>query len=338
MLDPDKWLLDNRDALVSIEKWQQTVNLLAEFFAAPAAFLVQHTGKGYQVTIASEQLSNPYEAGSIIVPEANIFCRKIVETGSPLYVRHAQSDPLWDTNPEVHDDGFTSYLGVPVRWPNGSTFGTFCVMDYRQTDYQDIYLKLIHQLKDIIEADLELVEAYSNMKELAITDELTQLYNRRGCNVVCSQRMLLAKRMSIKLGMIYIDVDDFKSINDQYGHSVGDGVLVVLASSLRNCVRESDVLCRIGGDEFVALIAVNDQISDFSNLRHRIDNCFSEGLEAAKLPAATVSMGFSPVTSHSVAELLDAADMLMYEAKRSGEDRGLLDESSALHTPGSAPH
>lgn len=336
MLDPDKWLLDNRDALVSIEKWQQTVNLLAEFFSAPAAFLVQYSERGYQITIASEQSSNPYDAGSIIVPDANIFCRKIIESNNPLYVKHAQADSIWDTNSEVYEDGFTSYLGVPVRWPNGRIFGTFCVMDYRQTDYQDIYLRLIHQLKDIIEADLELVEAYSNMKELAITDELTQLYNRRGCNVVCSQRMMLAKRMSIKLGIIYLDVDNFKSINDQFGHSVGDAVLVTLATCLRNCVRESDVLCRIGGDEFVALIAVNEQDSDFSNLRHRINSSFSKGLKLAKLPAVTVSMGFSPVTSHSVTDLLDTADKLMYDAKRSATDRAV--ETSSMQPPRSTPH
>lgn len=315
MLDQQQWLLDNREALISIEKWQKTVNLLAEFFAAPAAFLVQHTDLGYQVTVASEQTSNPYAAGVVIEPEANIFCRKIVETGELLYVGHAQADPYWDTNPEVHDDGFSSYLGVPVHWPNGAIYGTFCVMDYRQTDYQDTYLKLIVQLRDILEADLELIEAYSNLKELAITDELTLLYNRRGFNVICSQRLMLAKRMSIKLGLIYIDIDDFKAINDDHGHSVGDSVLKALSSSLRGSVRESDVLCRIGGDEFVALIAVTEQEGDFDNVKNRINRHFSQQLNREGLPDVKVSMGFTPVVSQSLDQLIDQADKLMYQNK-----------------------
>ncbi len=315
MLDQQQWLLDNREALISIEKWQKTVNLLAEFFAAPAAFLVQHTDLGYQVTVASEQTSNPYAAGIVIESEANIFCRKIVETGELLYVGHAQADPYWDTNPEVHDDGFSSYLGVPVHWPNGAIYGTFCVMDYRQTDYQDTYLKLIVQLRDILEADLELIEAYSNLKELAITDELTLLYNRRGFNVICSQRLMLAKRMSIKLGLIYIDIDDFKAINDDHGHSVGDSVLKALSSSLRGSVRESDVLCRIGGDEFVALIAVTEQEGDFDNVKNRINRHFAQQLSREGLPDVKVSMGFTPVVSQSLDQLIDQADKLMYQNK-----------------------
>ncbi|MGH1374363.1 MAG: GGDEF domain-containing protein [Cellvibrionaceae bacterium] len=315
MLDQEQWLLDNREALISVEKWQKTVNLLAEFFAARAAFLVQHTHLGYQVTVASQQSSNPYAAGLVIEPSANIFCRKIVETGELLYVGHAQADPYWDSNPEVHDDGFSSYLGVPVHWPNGTIYGTFCVMDYRQTDYQDTYLKLIVQLRDILEADLELIEAYSNLKELAITDELTLLYNRRGFNVVASQRLLLAKRMSIKLGLIYIDIDDFKMINDHHGHGVGDGVLKALSSSLRGCVRESDVLCRIGGDEFVALIAVSEHQADFDSVKQRINWHFSQQLANEGLPEVSVSMGFTPVTSQSLDQLIDQADKLMYQNK-----------------------
>lgn len=315
MLDPDEWLLENREALISIDKWQKTVDLLAEFFAAPAAFLVQHTRLGYQVTIASQQKSNPYAAGTVIEPAANIFCRKIVETGELLYVRHAQADPYWDTNPEVHNDGFSSYLGVPVSWPDGTSYGTFCVMDYRKTDYQETYLKLIHQLKELLESDLALIDAYSNLKELAMTDELTLLYNRRGFNILCSQRMMLAKRMSINLGLIYIDVDDFKATNDIHGHSVGDDVLRTLSSSLRHSVRESDVLCRIGGDEFVALVALTDKSRDFFALKTRIGAHFCQQLSAKGLPPTTVSMGFVPVVSQSLDELLAQADKLMYQDK-----------------------
>ncbi|MGS0727974.1 sensor domain-containing diguanylate cyclase, partial [Shewanella sp. 0m-11] len=76
----DTFLLDNPNDLISLDKWQKTVNLLAKLFDAPAGFLVQYTKEGFQVTISSEQESNPYASGVVIEPEVNIFCRKIVET------------------------------------------------------------------------------------------------------------------------------------------------------------------------------------------------------------------------------------------------------------------
>lgn len=325
MLEQDKWLLDNQDGLVSIDKWQQTVDLLAELLSAPAAFLVQHTPQGFQVTVASRQDSNPYDAGMIVEPEANIFCRKVVESGEFLYVKHAQSDPYWDTNPEVHNDGFSSYLGTPVTWPDGTPFGTFCAMDYQQTNYPDSHLKLIHQLRDILESDLQLVAVYHDVKELAITDELTQLYNRRGFNELCNQRLLLAKRMSIELALLYIDLDHFKQVNDEYGHCIGDDILRALSKALQDSVRESDILSRIGGDEFVALIAMTDEYKGIEIVKQRIAENFQQQLNQQKLPSVTLSIGFSLADTDDVEALLNSSDQSMYQAKRKNHQNSTPD-------------
>ncbi|AQS38137.1 diguanylate cyclase (GGDEF) domain-containing protein [Shewanella psychrophila] len=311
VFETDKFLLDNPNDLISIEKWQKTVNLLAKLFDAPAGFLVQHTSSGFQVTIASEQASNPYPAGVVIEPEVNIFCRKIVETGEELYVSNAPIDPCWDTNPEVHNDGFTSYLGVPVFWPNGKGFGTFCVMDYKQTDYQETYLELIRHLKDILEADLSMLGVYEQMQKLAITDPLCGINNRRGFSVLAEQRIRLAQRTQGHLGLLYIDVDDFKSINDRHGHNVGDEVLQHLANTLEESVRHTDVIGRMGGDEFVALV-VMEQEDDLNKIELRITDGITSGVACGALPEYSVSIGHVKVDLRlDFMSLLDSADKEM---------------------------
>lgn len=314
--ETERFLLDTPHDLISIDKWQKTINLLAKLFDAPAGFLVQYTPSGFQVTIASEQDSNPYPAGVVIEPDANIFCRRIVETRTELYVANAAIEPCWDTNPEVRDDGFTSYLGVPVFWPNGEVFGTFCVMDYEETDYKDTYLELIHHLKDILEADLSMLGLYEQMQKLAITDSLSEINNRRGFLVLAEQRIKLAKRTESQLGLLYLDVDDFKLINDEHGHSVGDLVLKHIARVLKECVRQSDVIGRMGGDEFVALVVIDDE-DDMDAIRSRVLDGFKRQSDDSTLPLFSASIGGVKLElTTDVETLLEAADKDMLLRKR----------------------
>lgn len=314
--DTENWLLDSADNLISLNKWQQTVDLLAKLFDAPAGFLVQHTQAGFQVTVSSDQSSNPYPSGTLIEPDVNIFCRKIIERKEPLYVSDAPSDPYWDTNPEVHNDGFVSYLGVPVFWPNGKTFGTFCVMDFRTTSYDQTYLDLIHQLKDILESDLSLIEMYHQAQKLAITDTLTGIHNRRGFEILAEQRLILAKRVNSSLGVLYFDIDCFKEINDQFGHSVGDDVLRVVGQALQETVRSSDVVGRIGGDEFVALFSVSNE-EEPSTIQARFKRSLSEKQKASNLPQFSVSAGYSYVDlTLDINDVVKIADKAMLVKKQ----------------------
>lgn len=317
MLNKEQWLLNPDNTPFSLQSWQRTVDLLAEVFEAPASFLVQHTQDGYQATIASNQTTNPYPAGIIIPSDANIFCRKIVETGQLLYVRNAKQHSEWDTNPEVHEDGFLSYLGVPVTWPDGTPFGTFCVMDYRETDYTKVFVKLIHQLRDILEADLKLMHAYDQIKSMALTDELTGLYNRRGFLELTEQSILFARRAEHKLGLMYMDIDDFKQVNDDLGHHAGDQVLNIVAQCLKTSIRGSDTAGRLGGDEFAATVAF-DNTSDLDKICQRFYRTLAKQVSTKQLPDVQVSIGIVEIdlTKIDLDEMLQQADNKMYQDKK----------------------
>ena len=314
MIEKSQWIHET-GLPVPLEKWQQLANLLADICHAPAGFIVQHTDKGYHVTISSEHDANPYDAGAVIEPDVNLFCRKIVETNQELYVRHATCMDEWQSNPEVSEDGFNSYLGVPIHWPNENVFGTLCVMDFAKTDYAKTYKELIRHLRDLIEADLLMLENLEQMKQLAMTDELTRLYNRRGFVQVAHQRMQLSRRNDKKLMLAYLDQNNLKLINDRHNHQVGDSVLVHLASLLIQEFRQSDICARIGGDEFLVL-------TDADNEDAIQERCETINLKmqryTAELTGTAFGVSYGMVENQqqlTIEEWIDAADQAMYQDK-----------------------
>jgi len=314
----EEWLTPENQELVPLSRWQNTVNLMADLFRAPAAFIVQHGPDGFRVTIASEQEANPYPSGGIIPPDTNIFCRKIVETRKPLYVNHATADPEWETNPEVSQDGFNSYLGLPIFWPDGMPFGTICVMDFSVTHYDDTYIQLIKQFRDLVQTDLLLVQQFEQIREMALNDELTHLFNRRGFITVAEQRIQLARRNNNCLSLVFLDVDGLKVLNDNLGHEAGDVALKALARCMKSNVRGSDICARLGGDEFI-ILAETDQTDALKNICQRIENDFSETMPDNAPECTGVSYGIVQIDdlSASLECWMEKADKLMYSQKYS---------------------
>ncbi|SDG54130.1 Signal transduction histidine kinase [Limimonas halophila] len=163
--DTTTFFRDRQDTGDTVAKWQEMLTVLARVYEAPAAFVVEQQPQGYQVAAASGQESNPYPGGTIVPPETNIFCKSVIRRQAPLYVQDAPVDPFWDTNPEVHDDGFRSYLGLPVYRPDGSPFGTICVMDFGATDYTTPFQDLMVPFRDAVERDLNLLERTRELQE-----------------------------------------------------------------------------------------------------------------------------------------------------------------------------
>lgn len=166
---------------------------------------------------------------------------------------------------------------------------------------------------------LEIARLYNHIERLATTDELTQLYNRRGFFLLGEQQLKVAQRTSNNLLLIFIDVDQLKYINDHFGHKEGDHALIETAEALRATFRSADILARISGDEFVVLAFPSAGMGAgrlLERLQHEIDliNARKE-----RLFDLSVSAGFavwSSGQSGSLDELLTRADSQMYMEKR----------------------
>jgi diguanylate cyclase (GGDEF)-like protein len=173
------------------------------------------------------------------------------------------------------------------------------------------------------EAALKNLVLFEEVKSLAIRDGLTGLYNYRHFWEMLVHEVELSRRYGKPLSMLFLDLDNFKIINDSLGHPQGDVVLKTLAAYLKSAVRQADVVCRYGGEEFVLLLphtAPKQALILAERLRQRISEL------TIPLPdqdlQVTVSIGVAGLREGmSGADLLDAADAALYRAKQAGRNR-----------------
>jgi diguanylate cyclase (GGDEF)-like protein len=192
------------------------------------------------------------------------------------------------------------YVSLPVAIWNGAVrLSVFCVV-----------LFLMARVRTLM----------SKLEEQALADELTGLANLRALRETAATEIERCRRFDHPLSVAYLDIDDFKAVNDRVGHEAGDRVLVALANVARATMRSIDMVARVGGDEFVILMPETGDETALP-LADRLRAAFSRAVKVEGVPV-TCSIGLAsfrrpPV---SVDEMLAAADELMYEAKADGGD------------------
>lgn len=173
-----------------------------------------------------------------------------------------------------------------------------------------------------LQKQMEKIQALQeNLYELAIKDSLTGLYNRHYMNESVEREIARAQRANYPLSFIMIDIDQFKSINDNFGHELGDILIKHLAKQLRGDVRKGDIACRYGGDECLIMLP-NTSLDSAIQIaeRWRINFQLANLVPAFK---TTLSLGVAtfPLHGSTSRELLAAADQALYEAKSQGRNR-----------------
>jgi len=161
---------------------------------------------------------------------------------------------------------------------------------------------------------------------LSLTDDLTGLYNRRRFFVLTEQYLKVAIRTKKRLLLLFIDMDDLKWINDQYGHNEGDQALIDFAEILKQSFRESDIIARIGGDEFVVLFVSTDENHErlLTRLHENLKDYNDQRSRRYPLSVSVGTAQFDPEYPISIDELLSKADASMYAEKRKKRKRRSL--------------
>ena len=318
MFNHDEWILEQQNPMISLKKWQTTVDLMARLYEAPAAYITQKTSRGIQIVIASSNASNPYRASNSFPPDTNLFCCKVVQECTQFYENHATSNKQWADSPLVDTNHFNSYLGVPIYWPDGTPFGTICVLDFAVTHYNKNFLELIWQFRDLVEADLMLNNQFMQLLELSTRDDLSRLLNRRGFFAQADKQVRLSSRLKQNIGVLFLDLDNLKAINDQHGHRLGDKAIAALANAIRKVIRESDVAGRIGGDEFVIVMMADNQESLAKvtyRIRQELKNQAVGELADVQLSVSIGSRLFLHPHQLSIDKMVSEVDTCMYEDK-----------------------
>jgi diguanylate cyclase (GGDEF)-like protein len=211
----------------------------------------------------------------------------------------------------------TEYLSL-ISAPIGD-IGVFQVASIKPDAFTEEDARLLELLLGHTSSAIKRIRLQNELKEQAIHDSMTGLHNRYYLNQVIEKEVKRSKRYNHHMGFLMIDVNRFKEINDRYGHHVGDEVLQGIASLLCKSVRETDIVVRYGGDEFLIVLPETNGETDIVKQRiaknialHNKNNGWCD------FPV-TLSIGsayWNPQGSQSVDEVLNEADRLMYEDKK----------------------
>ena len=243
------------------------------------------------------------------------FCGHAILGDDVFYIPDAAADPRFADNPLVVDAPYIRfYAGCPLRSLDGSKMGTLCIIDQepRTLDAED--LDSLKDLAHMVERELAAVQ-------LATLDELTDLTNRRGFLTLATNTLKLCARQDIPATLVFIDLNKFKLINDNFGHAEGDRALVTFANEMKVQCRDSDLFARISGDEF-AMLLTNASKQQAERVIERLKKALLESNREARRPyELSFSHGiveYDPTVHQSVEALLAEGDSLMYRSKHTG--------------------
>lgn len=250
----------------------------------------------------------------VTVPETSrdiSFCGHVVASQEPLHVPDATQDDRFADNPLVTGDpNVRFYAGAPLKIGSDS-LGTLCVIDDKPRVFDGEDLKLLQDLAEMVEQELASLQ-------LATTDHLTTLSNRRGFELLATHALRICRRLNNPATLLLFDLDRFKAINDLYGHAAGDSALSSFAQGLLAVFRESDVIGRLGGDEFAVMLNAMSSENVSSALDRLRAWIAANGVPPDSGYQLDFSVGraeFDPAAEDTIEALLARADKAMYEDK-----------------------
>ena len=254
------------------------------------------------------------------VPIKDTFCRYTMAGTTPMIVSDAREDSRFCDSPHVTaDHGVRFYASVPLTTEDGHNIGTICAIDSHPRQFSDREMEIFCELANVAMSEMEL-------RRLATTDSLTGISTRRAFKEDAQKYVALARRHRSQMSAIAFDIDRFKLVNDTYGHAAGDAVLKAVTKAAQGVLRESDLLGRLGGEEFAVILPDADGAAAMAvaeKLRHALLELRFPGSR----PALTVSASFGIATldpgQDDYDSLLLKADEALYEAKGTGRNKSV---------------
>ncbi|MBC3383100.1 sensor domain-containing diguanylate cyclase [Pseudomonas sp. SWRI179] len=241
------------------------------------------------------------------------FCAHAILQDQILEICDAEQDERFHDNPLVTDTpGIRFYAGHPLGLEDGSKLGTLCLLDTKPRRLNDEERELLRDLARMAEQEMVAVQ-------MASMDELTLLSNRRGFRTLAQHALSVCDRLSRPATLLFFDLNDFKPINDRYGHAEGDNALKTFADVLRIAFRESDVIGRLGGDEFVALLTGSSHVETttiMARLQEILDERNAMLQRGYDIRFSVGQIEYDAQRHRSIDNLLADADAAMYAQKQ----------------------
>jgi len=237
----------------------------------------------------------------------------------------------------LQENEYIRYKDLPLRAKDGRLIQVEFVSNvYTEGDKKVIQCN-IRDITERKQAHDALMQSEANYREQSVRDPLTGLFNRRYLYETLERELLRASRRKLSIGIVMLDVDDFKSFNDKFGHPVGDILLQELSKLFVDNIRGEDIVSRIGGDEFVIVLpdTSKDVILERAEELREDANTIGIQNEGRSFPTVTVSMGIAvfPENGSTISSLLKNADEALYQAKNQGRNQVVI-ASKKIDHPG----
>ena len=322
MEDALRRLLDSVPETDSLENLVRPIlELLEAVTGLDATYLTMiDEGAGVQRILYSRNSKALQIPEGLAVPWGDTLCKRALEEGCPYTDDVAKQ---WGDSEAARALGINTYLSQPICLMDGGIYGTLCAASAERIALKPGTIEVLGKFAKLIAQQVEREHALRRVHAVnvelashALADPLTGLANRRRMEQDFRKMLAASERDGKSIVVAFIDLDCFKAINDQYGHECGDELLVFIARNLTSAVRPTDLVARVGGDEFVVLApgAVG------SNLRERLEEAicghFSHGLCKIDYHGGSVGITTLAPGNHDITEVLSKADSAMYQVKQ----------------------
>ncbi|MBT8128236.1 MAG: sensor domain-containing diguanylate cyclase [Gammaproteobacteria bacterium] len=245
------------------------------------------------------------------------FCGHAILGDDIFIIPDAADDERFVDNPLVVDDPHIRfYAGCPLSSNNGSKLGTLCIIDRKPRSLSEEDLATLKDLAMMVERELEAAQ-------LATLDDLTKISNRRGFMTLAQHTLNLCSRQETCASLVFIDLNGFKPVNDNFGHAEGDRALIAFSEQIKGFFRTTDLFARLGGDEFVILFSNTTKpmaTELMENFRGELDNYNQQANRGYDISFSYGVVEHDPTKHDNVETLLAEGDKLMYEYKKELRD------------------
>tara|TARA_R100001377_G_scaffold69639_3_gene44978 strand:+ start:1553 stop:2884 length:1332 start_codon:yes stop_codon:yes gene_type:complete len=251
--------------------------------------------------------------------DSGTLSAEVIRTGQALLLTPNSNKSMHLKHAQVVGTESLDWLGVPLH-SGKRTFGALVVQSYGgNARFTDQDQELLQFVSDQVASAIIRTQLHERLIHAAGHDSLTGLANRGLFQDRLQRVIARVRRNPGRFALLYLDLDKFKGINDLYGHTVGDKLLVEVAKRLQGCIRESDTVARIGGDEFVLLLTNIVNPHDAKNVAAKIRQVLNKAFKLGDrnlLIAPSIGIAVYPENGESAEALLHFADDAMYQSKR----------------------
>jgi len=308
---------------------------MAQFFGPERWSMLMVDEKAAQLFYAIAVGENAESLRGLRVPMGEGVAGWVAATGTPLVVPDVRLDPHWSAFSAKHPElNIQSIACVPVR-SGDKTLGVIQLLNSKLDLMSEYSISFLRILCDYAAIAIQNARSMTLIQELTITDDATGLFNARHLYTMLDEEVAKGR----EFGLLFIDLDRFKSVNDTHGHLIGTRLLAEVGNLMRRSLGPANASFRYGGDEFVALLpgmnkaaAMGATVALCENLRQ---TRFLEGAGLSLSLSGSFGLATFPEDGNTVPMILRAADTMMYEAKVTRDNvavagRGLLFERSRL--------